>query len=221
MVKRTQTTKLLGVYIDESQDWLTHYKSLRSALNQRLFIIRRVMTQIPANKILSIVYSLWVSKLRYGLQLCIKVLVNDEEKKSAALKSLQLTQNRMLRAINCSKIKDRISIQSMLTKFNLLSVNQLAAQIKLIEVWKSVNMESYAISLDPYKPLRPDQGAAHNLRHQTNRIFNDTSKFRISKLSFSVDAARLWNLAPDPVRLASTIGTAKAAILVHVKTLPI
>ena len=143
LVQRTKTTKLLGVYIDDDQDWQSHYKSLRSALNQRLFIIRRVLNQIPANKIMSI-----VSKLRYGLQQCIKVLVDEEDKKSAAIKSLQLNQNRMLRAINGTKIKDRISIESMLTKFNLLSVNQLAAQIKLTEVWKASNVENYAITLE-------------------------------------------------------------------------
>ena len=69
---------------------------------------------------------------------------------STAMKALQQTQNRMLRAINNSKIADRVSVTSMLTKFNLLSVNQLAAQIKLTEVWKSVNIKDYAISLDPY-----------------------------------------------------------------------
>ena len=74
---------------------------------------------------------------------------------------------------------------------------------------KLVNIENYAISLDPYKPPRPDQEAAHNLRYQANRIFNNTSRLRISKLSFSVEAARLWNLAPDSVKLTSTIGTAK------------
>ena len=109
----------------------------------------------------------------------------------------------------------------MLTKFNLLSVNQLAAQIKLTEVWKASNVENYAITLEPYKLPRADNGVLHNLRHQANRVFNDSSRLRISKQSFSVDAARLWNLAPISVKLAPTIGAAKSAILAHAKTLPV
>ena len=45
------------------------------------------------------------------------------------MKALQVTQNCMLRAINGSKISDKVSTESMLKKFNFLSVNQLAASI--------------------------------------------------------------------------------------------
>ena len=67
----------------------------------------------------------------------------------------------MLRAINCTKIKDKISIKSMLDKFQLLSVSQLAAKIKLIEVWKSINKEDYPIRLDAYKLQQAEQ--SHDL----------------------------------------------------------
>ena len=156
-----------------------------------------------------------------GLQLCVKVLIQEEERRSKALKSLQLTQNRMLRALNGTKIKDRISVQSMLVKFGLLSVNQLAAQIKLTEVWKSKNVENYAISLDPYNPPQPDSEPGQSLRPRPNRIYNDSSRLAISKHSFNIDAARLWNLAPATLTSALTLSAAKAAILAHVKSLPI
>ena len=118
---------------------------------------------------MSIVHSLWISKLRYGLQLFTKVVVSEEERRSAALKSLQITQNRLLRALNNSGIKDRISIRSMLSKFNLLSVNQLAAQIKLLEVWKSINVEGNPTKLEPYSTNQ--SVSAHVLRPQPNRVF--------------------------------------------------
>ena len=57
------------------------------------------------------------------------------------------------RLINNSKIKDKISIESMLDKFNLPSVNQLAATIKLQEVWKSINVPGCPIKLEPYKKM--------------------------------------------------------------------
>ena len=217
-IERTDATKLLGVIINDKQDWTNHYKSLRNALNHRLFVIRRVQRQIPKDKILSLVHSLWVSKLRYGLQLCTKVQTTHEETKAEPMKSLQLTQNRMLRALNGSKIKDKISTSTLLNKFKLLSVNQLAGQIKLTEVWKSLNVEGYPIVLEPYKTLTT---TTTGLRPQPNRIFNDSSRLSCSKFSFHVDAARLWNLAPQTIKSADTLGRAKIAILAHCKTLPI
>ena len=164
---------------------------------------------------MSVVHSLWVSKLRYGLQLCTKVIINDEEKRTASLKALQLTQNRMLRAINGSKVRDRVSVKSMLAKFDLLSVNQLAAQIKLTEVWKAKNVENYALSLDPYKRPHPEQDVNPEklLRPRTNRVYNDSSRYQISKQSFNIDAARLWNTAPIEITSVISLNIAKRQLI--------
>ena len=144
------------------------------------------MRQIPRSKLMGIVHSLWVSKLRYGLQLCIKARTSETDSTSACLKSLQLTQNTMLRAINGSKIKDKVSTKSMLIKFDLLSVNQLAAKIKLIEVWKSVQKEGYSLSLEPYRPKSTING--HDLRDQKNRTFNYSCKHSKSmQLSYRME----------------------------------
>ena len=168
-------------------------------------------------------HSIWVSKLRYGLQLCTKVMTSEEETRSSSLKALQLTQNRMLRAINGSRVKDKVNVKSMLDKFNLLSVNQLSAQIKLTEVWKSENVEGYALSFEPYKRPRPNQDLISDLslRPRANRIYNDIARLQISKHSFNIDAARLWNLAPREITSANSLSAAKAAILIHVKSFPI
>ena len=118
------------------------------------------------------------------------------------MKSLQITQNRMLRLINNTRIKDRITTESILKKFKLLSVNQLAAQIKLIEVWKSINREGYPIQLDPYNCHLSQSGI--ELRPKLNRVFNDTTKLRLAESSFNRDAARIWNAAPADVTSACT-----------------
>ena len=127
----------------------------------------------------------------------------------------------MLRAINGTKIKDRVTVKSMLKKFGLLSVNQLSAQIKLVEVWKARNVEGYALSFDPYQQQNIDTESQHNLRPKNNRVLNDTARLKISKQSFNVDAARLWNQAPIEITSAATLASAKLAILKFAKSLPI
>ena len=219
IIKRTDHTKLLGVHIEETQEWNEHLKCLKSSLNHRLFVIRRVAQKIPKNKLMNIVHSLWISKLRYGLQLCTKVQLNIEEKKTATMKTLQLTQNRLLRTLNKTRVADKVSIESMLEKFKLLSVNQLSAEIKLIEVWKSINVEGCPINLVPYNQNQDPND--HLLRPKPTRVFNDTARLRMSQSSFNIDAAKVWNRAPKEVQNATTLYGAKRAIKIFCKSLPI
>ena len=165
-------------------------------------MIRRISRIIPRNRLINIVHSLWLSKLRYGLQLCLKVRLTEEDKTSNAAKAIQKTQNRMMRAINRTKIKDRVSVKHMLEKFNLLSVNQMAAKIKLLEVWKMVNTEG--------SPLR----------QKSNRVFDDNCRLKNSELSFHIDAARVWNAAPSEIRNATSLNIAKTEAIKFCKSLP-
>ena len=205
--------------IDANQDWQVQLKAVTTSLNQRLFVIRRIQNQLPKDKLLCVVHSLWMSRLRYGLQLYSRSVLKEEDPRSSTLKTLQITQNRMLRAINKTKICDRISVQSMLKKFNLLSVNQLAIQIKLTEVWKSINVPSHPLRLEPFNDHSTE--LSQMLRARPNRIYNDSSKLGISQSSFHVDAARIWNQAPASIIGAKSLGELKKATLKYVSTLPI
>ena len=53
---------------------------------------------------------------------------------------IQLVQNKLIRNLNGTTVKDKISTKSMLDKFGFLSVNQMNAQIKLTEGWKISNI---------------------------------------------------------------------------------
>ena len=88
LVKRSYSTKLLGIKLEETQEWHEHLKTLKSSLNQRLFVIRRIASHLPREKLMSIVHSLWKSKLRYGLQLCSMVRLLESESKTTLMKSL-------------------------------------------------------------------------------------------------------------------------------------
>ena len=168
---------------------------------------------------MGIVHSLWVSKLRYGLQLCTKVRTSESEISGGNMKALQITQNKLLRVLNGTRIKDKISIRSMLTKFELLSVNQLAAKIKLIEVWKTINRANYPLILESYS--QSEILPSHDLRAQSNRIYNDTCRLRKSESSFHKDAARLWNLAPMNIHNAHSLEMAMKAIDKYCNSLPV
>ena len=122
-------------------------------------------------------------------------------------------------ALNGTKVADKVSTQSMLEKFQLLSVNQLAAEIKLTETWKSINIEGCPIKLEPYKINSTGNG--YKLRPQINRIFKDDARLQISQSSINIDAAKVWNKAPEEVKKALTLAEAKRKIKSFCKLLPI
>ena len=81
-IKRSESTKLLGINIDSKQKWDAHFNGeggLIKSLNKRTFTIRRISNQLPKPKLINLVHSLWMSKLRYGLQLCNKFRTSVEE----------------------------------------------------------------------------------------------------------------------------------------------
>ena len=78
---------------------------------------------------------LFSSKICYGLQLYGKVRKIILDTETEEMKSIQLIQNKMLRFINGMKLLDKISTKTLLERSKMLSVNQLNAQIKLVEVW--------------------------------------------------------------------------------------
>ena len=73
-VMQVQNAKLLGIMIDDNQKWSSQLSGLISSLNSRLFIIKRLSNTIAKDRLKRVADSLYLSKIRYGIQLCGKVL---------------------------------------------------------------------------------------------------------------------------------------------------
>ena len=216
---RSSHTKLLGVEIQENQKWGVHLKNLKNALNHRLFQIRRIANQLPKEHMMKVVHSIWFSKLRYGLQLCAHTRLNVEDSHNTEMKSIQVAQNRLLRMMYGCTIKDRISTKIMLEKLNLPSVNQLAIEVKLTEVWKSLNDPSYPMKMDRNLPM--DGATNRPLRPTSMRELKDNARTKIGEESFGISAARMWNQIPTRIKDAKTLAKAKKEIKEFCKTRPI
>ena len=98
----------------------------------------------------------------------------------------------MARFLNSKTLRDKIPTKELLEQVNLLSVNQLNAKIKIMEIWKAKNIQGY--------PLKIQNQTANketiNTRAMTsNRPIEISSSILLEKTCVS-DAIRLWNLAP-------------------------
>ena len=101
----------------------------------------------------------------------------------------------------------------MLENEQMLSVNQLQAQIMLTEMWKASNILNYPLTIG-----KRDLGTeTRKTRSVTMENLNEPKTLH----SFIGYATRLWSKAPLPIRCAKTIGIAKKEIKAFCMKLPI
>ena len=219
-VAREETATLLGVQFQDNQQWKTQIYGkggVISSLNSRIYMLRRLKSHLTMKSILKLVDGLFMSKIRYGLQLYGKVRMSAEDAVSGDIQALQKTQNDLLRMLNGTNVKDGVSIESMLSKFKLDSVNRLNARIKLLEVWKAKNIMGY--------PLQISQQSTNNQRVNTRADNNERpveiGKSTLTQKTCISDAIRVWNKAPESVTSCMSEYQAKKKIKEFIKTLPI
>jgi len=139
-----------------------------------------------------IVDSLWTSKLRYGLQLCTEARLTEDQPKNQGVTMVQRAQNKMLRVLDGAQIVDQKSTKILLEEQNMLSVNQMAAQIKLTEMWKASNDPQYPIKMK----IRENQEEGMGTRSVTPGDLTERGGLAQAKKSFTIDAAKVCNKAP-------------------------
>ena len=107
--------------------------------------------------------------------------------------------------------------QIIYQEVDILSVNQLNAQTKLLEVWKA--------SQDPKYPTqwekRRDHQKRSGLKTSNKPELITNGKSRIQENTFYNDAAHLWNVASKSIKDCKTVSAAKKQIKILVKTFPL
>ena len=142
---------------------------------------------------------------------------NGENSILTILESLQITQNKFARFVHGSTLADRISTTTIFKDTKLLLVNQINAQIKLLEVWKSKNFQAYPIQWEN----RSDKIGKSGLKSSNKPDLIIKGKSKTQEQTFYNDAARVWNAAPNNIRDCKTIVAVKKHIKTFVKTLPV
>ena len=149
--------------------------------------------------------------------MCGQIRWKDTDTSTKLMKDLQISQNKMLRLLNNSRISNKISTASLLLKFNMLSVNQINAQIKLSEMWKAVKDGDH-----PFNLVKKESGPnVRSMRSITNEVLPTQSFSELSKKTFINDGIKAWNKAPAKIKDCITYASAKNEIKKFVKTIPI
>ena len=212
--------KLLGLTFNEKQDWKTHLYGkggLISALNMRLFAIRRLKNHMSEAALKKIADGIFTSKIRYGLQLFGKVRYSDEDPTNEDFTGLQTLQNKMMRLITGISLKDRVSTKKLLERTNALSINQINAQIKIQEIWKAINIKDYPVTVQKHSV----QDSMTSTRACTRGKLQESGKSVITQKTCKNDAIKLWNSIPKHVQSCKSLNEIKVHAKIFAKTLPI
>jgi hypothetical protein len=116
-----------------------------------------------------------------------------------------------------SEIKDKVKISDMIEPTGILSVNQTAAQIKLIEMWKLDYVTQYPIKME----VEPGQKGGRSTRSGQDIRYREQIRTKTGRQSFFGDAPKLWNKAPTCIKMAKTLYMAKKEIRRYCKSLPV
>ena len=120
--------------------------------------------------------------------------------------------------MNNTRISDQISTKSILEKHDLLSINQMNAQIKISDMWKAMNVPNYPTKIKKMTY----EGQTVTTRAVTNGLLIDDSDFsNLSRKTFINDAKKAWNKVPDSIKNCSSHFIAKKLIKDFVRSLPI
>ena len=77
---------------------------------------------------------------------------------------------------------------------NIPSVNQINAQIKLLEVWKSQHIDCYPMKWKKQNELTTERRTRGS---QNDQILQEKIGSRTLNATFMNDAARIWNRVPQ------------------------
>ena len=82
-IDESECSRLLGMTVDCNQSWKEHVKGkggLISRLNSKLFCLKRLGNHISKEHQIQVAHSMWMSHLRYGLQLFSTVRTCKEDR---------------------------------------------------------------------------------------------------------------------------------------------
>ena len=159
-----------------------------------------------------------MSVLRYGLPAHCPLRLKEEDPSHSSIDRIKVVFNDCLRLLTNRKREDRGRIEDMLEELGWLSINQLNAETRLLEAWKSIHTEGYYMSdLLQVKPKNQHMG----MRANDETLLEQGPIHKFANGSFIQRTAQIWNAAHRGVKEASSIYTAKRTIRQFVKTLPL
>ena len=188
-ITSVSSEKLLGLHFSSAVDWHVHIDNTVLKLNQRLGILRRLKGKIPLKKLKIIAEAIFTSVARYGIAVYSKPRLHSDPMVED-LHKLQVTQNKLFRLLDGKSKKDKVNVERIAKKFELMSINQMTCYHILMETYKIIH---FGASEKLKKKLLPNSEHSKSLKVPLVT--------KASCRGFTYYAAKLWNSLPSKMRV--------------------
>ena len=158
-----------------------------------------------------------MSHVRYGLPLYCPIELDANDPHSVCIEKLRVVFNDCLRLLTGNSRSDHKSIEKMLDELGWLSLNQMAAESRLIQAWKTAYNQDYCLN----DTLKKRHKSSYQTRSQQQDYFERGVLDLHGSVGFVNSTAKIWNSAPDKIKTASSLPEARRNIRAFVKTLPL
>ena len=169
---------------------------------------------MPDSQLKTTADGIFISLIRYALPLWYPTRISHDDPRSGSIQRIEIEFNKCLRLLNKCKLEDKVSIEKMLENLEWLSINQLSAEIRLIEAWKAANSEGYCLG----ETLVKQHKRGYATRSNDVVLFDLGANDIHGSTGFVNTTAKLWNRSPVEIKKASTLDQAKREIRKFVKS---
>ena len=142
------------------------------------------MGKIPLKKLKIIAEAIFTSVARYGIAVYSKPRLHSDPMVED-LHKLQVTQNKLFRLLDGKSKKDKVNVERIAKKFELMSINQMTCYHILMETYKIIH---FGASEKLKKKLLPNSEHSKSLKVPLVT--------KASCRGFTYYAAKLWNSLP-------------------------
>ena len=140
--------------------------------------------------------AIFTSKLRYGLAVYGRPILETSEPRGKDMKRLQVLQNDMLRVVYGLKRSQHVNMDRLRNEKRQMSVNQLTVYHVALETRNIIwNNSSEELRLRMLK-----KEGSYNLRSDERRDLVVPPKPKKSCTGFSYTGARVWDRIPSNIR---------------------
>ena len=200
MIEEAQEETMLGITFNKRLTWKHHLERLEPVLRQRIGILKRLRMKLPRNIACQLIEPIFISKLRYALELIADATAGIQDK---CLKRLHKLHRSAMKAALMIPARKHPSDEELYKLSGQSSLACIALEATGCLAWKSF------CSGQPFLVNRLESHASGRFtRQSTQRTFppQSTSGTLISRL------VEVWEMLPKEVKDCRNVDKAKGLI---------
>lgn len=216
-IHATSSVNILGIEVTWDLSGREHVRKMKNMILSRLGILGRLNSVVPRALLRTVVHGLVLSGLRMGLAIYGEVQLSQEDTKTELMGDLQITLNRIMRLMIGCRISDRVSLDALVQRTGLPTVNRISAEMMLTELKRALDHDIPGIT----EKLRPSVATHIKTRSSGQRNVPRPKPKHQTRTSFATKASLLWNRAPTQIKEEKSPRSFKKSVKEYVNTLPL